>query len=66
MIFRDESFKDKKQLLLLHMQKKKEDIFCTTQPFVTKFSIVVHYYGVECYAENFACCLQGQGHSEGL
>lgn len=38
----------------------------TTQPFVTSLDMAVHHREVECRVTKMGCCLQGQGHSEGL
>ena len=44
----------------------RDDIFWTTEHFVTKFGMVMQHHEPECHAEKFCCCcLQGQGHSKG-
>ena len=39
-----------------------DDIFHTTQHFVSKLGITMHHYEPECPAERFICYFQGQGH----
>ena len=43
-----------------------EDIFWIAQCFAVKHSMVVHRHEPEYHAKKLGCCLQGQGHSEGL
>ena len=42
-----------------------DDIFLTTEHFVTKFDMVTQHYEPECHAEKNVCYLQGEGHSKG-
>ena len=40
-------------------------IFWTSDPFLTKFCIVVHHHKLEHLVERLLCCVQSQGHREG-
>ena len=39
-------------------------VFWSTDPFITKLGLIVHYYKPECLMEKLDCCVQGQGHSK--
>ena len=43
-----------------------DDIFCTTEHFVTKPGLVMQHHKPECHAEKSDHCVQCQGHSKGL
>ena len=43
-----------------------DDISSTVEPFVTKLVMVMHHHGPESHARRLVCCLQVQGHSEGI
>ena len=40
-----------------------DDIFPTAEPFVTRFVVVTHHLGPECYKKRLFCYLQDQGDS---
>ena len=42
-----------------------DDIFSTTEHFVTNLGTVMQQHKPECHAEKIVCYLQGQGHSKG-
>ena len=43
-----------------------DDIFLTSEHFVTKPGMVVQHHKPKCHAEKLVHCFQCQGHSEGL
>ena len=43
-----------------------DDTFWTVDHFDTKLGMVIEHHESECYTVTFGCCLQWQGHSEGL
>ena len=43
-----------------------DNIFLTTEHFVTKPGMVMQHHKPECRAEKLVLCVQCQGHSEGL
>ena len=43
-----------------------DDIFCTTQYFVSRLGIVMHHYESECHAKRLIYYFQGQGHCKSL
>ena len=43
-----------------------DDIFGTTEHFVTKPGVLMQHHKPECRAETVVHCVQCQGHSEGL
>ena len=43
-----------------------DDIFWTTEHFVTKLGMFMQHHEPECHAEKLVHCLQCQGYSEGL
>ena len=42
-----------------------DDIFSTTEHFVTKPGMVMWHYKPECHVEKLDFCVQGQSHSNG-
>ena len=43
-----------------------DDIFLIGELFTTKLCMVMHHYEPDCLLKRLVCCLQGQGHIEGL
>ena len=43
-----------------------DNIFLTTEHFVTKPGIVMHHHKPDCHAKKLIHCVQCQGHSKGL
>ena len=43
-----------------------DDMFWTADHFDTKLGMVIQHHDPECLAEKLVCCLQCQGHIEGL
>ena len=43
-----------------------DDISSAAEPSVTKLGMVMQHHGPEHHARRLVCCLQVQGHNEGL
>ena len=44
----------------------KDNISSAAEPSVTKLCMVVQHHGPKCHARKLVCCLQVQGHCEGV